>query len=445
MWQPRGVRVGEIEYAKAGDHHIAYREYRGDGLADHEIVMVNGNNFPMESLPDDPLALRALEGLSAFGRLVTFDRRGIGLSDPITDWDTPLREQWADDLAAVISASGCDRPTVFSWETSAVARTCSVSHPELIGRLVLFNPGAPVTHDDSEWIPVFVEAMDQLRAGVRTAGLAGEASPGRAADPAFRGWVDAAGRAGASPRVAERMSAKGYADPPFDNSTVDVPTLVITRSPPSFAVPQEFFRRAAQQIPGAEHAELGAGDFGVMGLGVDDVLAAVSRYLTGEVRLPAPERELVVILFTDLVGSTRRAIAAGDAAWKELLDHHDAVSRREVTRRGGEVVKTTGDGVLALLPSATGAIEAARSVRLGLEDDDLEVRIGVHVGEVDRRADDVSGLAVNITARIMGVAGAGEILVSSLVRDIVDGAECTSVGPRDLKDIDGSWELYAVA
>jgi len=151
-----------------------------------------------------------------------------------------------------------------------------------------------------------------------------------------------------------------------------------------------------------------------------------------------------VILFTDLVGSTRRAAVAGDAVWKRLLDRHDRVSRAEVSRRGGEVVKTTGDGVLALLPSATAAIEAARAIRAHLEDDDLQVRVGVHVGEIDRRGDDVSGLAVNTTARIMSTAEPGQILVSTVVTLTTSAASFASIGPQRLKDIEGTWELHSV-
>ncbi len=406
--------------------------------------MVNGFFFPMESLPDDPIANRLLEGLAGLGRLIVFDRRGIALSDPVTDWETPLREQWADDLAAVIVAAGCDRPAVFSWHFGAVARTSSVRHPELIGRMVLWNPGAPATDDsDSAWRAELVEIQRLL--------LAGEGSEygdafagGRADDPAFREWVDAAGRAGASPSQAARLGEKGFSDPVFDNTTVATPTLVITRVPSDWFVPAEMSERAARQIPGARHVALPPGDGYAFGVGVDDVLAEISRYLTGDIRLPAPERQIAVILFTDLVGSTSRAEATGDAGWKRLLDRHDEVNRTAVGRRGGEVIKTTGDGVLALLPSATAAIEAAQTIRAQLGDQDLEVRVGIHVGEIDRRGSDVSGLAVNVAARIMAEAEPGQILVSEMVRYATAAATFAPLGSRSLKGVDGDRELFVV-
>lgn len=438
------IERSEIKYARAGEHHIAYREYAGDPAGDVEIVMVNGYFFPMESLPDDPIANRLLEGLAGLGRLIVFDRRGIGLSDPVTDWETPTCEQWADDLAAVIAAAGCERPTVFSWIVGAVARTCSVRYPGLIGRLVLWNPTAPVTDDDAGWVAEYAAAQRRQLAGTGPAARGGAIAPGRTDDPIFQDWLAAAGRAGASPSLAARLNKMGLADPPFDNSSVSTPTLVITRLAPGWFVPEEFFERAVRQIPEAQHSALPSGDGFPFGVGVDDVLAEISRYVTGDVRLPPPERQITVIVFTDLVGSTSRAAATGDAEWKRLLDHHDGVNRNAVVRRGGEVIKTTGDGVFALLPSATAAIEAAQAIRKELGEHDLAVRIGIHLGEVDRRGTDVSGLAVNVAARIMGEASAGQILVSDLVTAVAVSPAFEAVGVRTLKGVEGEWNLFAV-
>ena len=406
--------------------------------------MVNGGFFPMESLSADPLASRLMDGLAGLGRLILFDRRGVGLSDPVSDWDSPLREQWADDLASVIAASGCDQPAVFSWNApSPVARTCAIRHPGLIGRLVLLNPSTAINADDRGWVAAFVEGTRRMRRG-EAVDASSVLVPGRHDDPAFRAWFDAAGRAGASPSQADRLSEKGLLDSRFDNSQVTTPTLVITRVPEGYVVPAEFFERTVHQIPAAQHVALSPGDMFPFGVGVDDLIAEISRYLIGEVRLPAPERQMAVILFTDVVGSTRRAESTGDAAWKRLLDRHDDVSRTAVERRGGEVIKSTGDGVLALLPSATAAIEAATALRSQLRDDDLEVRIGIHLGEIDRRGDDVSGLAVNIAARIMASAEPGQILTSALVTQTTSVARLTTLGQRTLKDVAGSWEIFTI-
>jgi class 3 adenylate cyclase len=446
VWQCLAMRWGEVQYAKAGEHHIAYCEIVGDERSELEIAMVNGGFFPMESLADDPVAARFVEGLAGLGRLVMFDRRGIALSDPVSDWETSLLEQWSDDLAAVIAAAGYTRPAVFSWCHHPVARTCAIRHPKLIDRLVLYNPGGSrVIEDDNEWIAEVFGGIQRLRAGDGALNdLRHEIHPSRLHDVAFKAWLDAAGRAGASPTQARRLDEKAFAGPLPDYGEIRVPTIVLTRSPVDYVVPSEFYQRASSEIPGAELVVLPPGDTGIVGLGIDRLLAEISRYFTGEVHLPAPERQLKAIVFTDLVASTRRAVSEGDAAWKTLLDRHDAVSRIEVGSRGGEVVKTTGDGILALMPSTTAAIEASWAIRAELEHDDLQVRIGIHVGEVDRRGDDVSGLAVNTASRIMSIAEAGQILSSTVVTLTTSAAAFASIGPQKLKDIDGTWELHIV-
>jgi len=451
------VRWGEIEYAKAGDHHVAFREVVGDERSGLDIVMVNGFFFPMESLTQDPIAARLVQGLAELGRLVMFDRRGIALSDPITAWEIPLVEQWSEDLAAVIRTASCDRPSVFSWEGAGVARMCAIRHPGLIDRLVLFNPTSEPIESDVGWIEKAAEELSGIQAGTVDLAADGHSqaprqraamwhtwAPSRRSDRDFVAWIDAAGRAGASPAQAGRLT-KVFSESRPDNTLVAAPTLVLTRTHPGFMVPAEHYQRAAVEIPGAELVVLPAGDDALVGHGIDDVLAEISRFLTGRVRVPAPVRQIVAILFTDLVGSTRRAAAAGDAAWKQLLDRHDAASSSEVGRRGGEVIKTTGDGILALLPSATAAIQAARAIRDLLHEDDLQVRVGIHVGEIDRRGTDASGLAVNAAARIMSIADGGTIVVSNVVTQMTDIATFTSIGPTSLKDIDGTWELFTVA
>ena len=439
-----GVKQGEVAYAQAGDHHIAFREYVGDGGGDHEVVMVNGANFPMDSLLDDPVAARLVEGLAALGRLIVFDRRGIALSDPVTDWETPIVEQWADDLAAVIESSGCDRPTVFSWSTVPVARSCSVQYPGLIGRLVLMNPRASFTVADAELRDAMEDRIARLQSG-EDLSPAEDVVPGRRGDPAYRAWSDAAGRAGASPALAARLLHEQLAGPAFDDRRVQLPTLVISRASGG-RIPgmSELYRRVVERIPDIEHVDLGVGDHFPVGADVDDVLAAISRYVTGEVQLPAPQRTLAVIVFTDLVGSTKRAIASGDGAWKRLLDQHDECSRFEVARRGGELIKTTGDGILAVMPSPTGAIDAARAIRSALGPQGLEVRTGIHVGEIDQRGDDVSGAEVHRAARIMAVAPAGGIVVSEVVTRLSTGIAYRTLGPTKLKDFDDACELFEV-
>ena len=179
---------------------------------------------------------------------------------------------------------------------------------------------------------------------------------------------------------------------------------------------------------------------------VDALLAEVAAFVIGERRIPPPRRLLSAVLFTDLVSSTERAAALGDADWKSVLDRHDAVVRAIVGRNGGSVIKTTGDGVLALVPSAGTCLHVAATISHDLAAEGLDVRMGAHVGDVDRRGDDVSGLAVNIASRVMSTAGTGEIVVTAPVVAAVAGQAVAfeSLGARELRGVPGAWELFRV-
>jgi class 3 adenylate cyclase len=441
------VERTEVKYAVAGSHHIAYRVLTGEGDGDREgdrdIVMVSGGSYPMDALPDDPLANRLLEGLASLGRLVVFDRRGIGLSDQITDWDRAPSAQWAEDLAAVIDASGVDAPVVFSWAGQPVARTYALRHPGRIRSLILFNVNTLIEGDEVDPIAF----RDIAAKGLDGPILSEAFFPERWKDPVFREWHDAAGRAGASPGQAARLfEFRPDSWDGIDHAHIDVATFVISRTPPAMPldVPHGYYSRPAQLIRGATLADLGEGSYVPFGAGVDDVLAEVTRFITGEARLPAPERSLAAILFTDVVGSTRRAIEVGDGRWKALLDRHDEASANAIRRHGGELVKSTGDGVLAIFGSTTAAIRSARDITRDLASVDLSVRSGIHVGQVDRRGDDVSGIALNIAARIMSGAQGDQVLVSDVVERVTDDVTFVTAGEHELKDLDGTWHLFEV-
>jgi class 3 adenylate cyclase len=439
------VEIGDVRYARAGDHHIAWRQLVGGQDGEHEIVMVSGGYFPMESLLRDPVAKRLLEGLAALGRLVVFDRRGIALSDPISDWTVPPSEQWAEDLAAVIDASEFDLPVVFSWSQVPVARRYAITHPERLSHLLLFNPSSPAAATDRAWLDAYLRDLRNLQAGEGDR-LMSLVWPGRWRDPGFRDWLAESGRFGASPSEAARFldwATHEYYEPGLDHGLLTTPTMVMTRG--GSVAPEEYLGRAAQLIPGAFHVSLSPGSLMAIGAGVDEILAAITNHLTGQTRLPPPERLLAAILVTDIVASTERAELAGDTTWKNVLDHHDEISRRIVERAGGQVVKFMGDGVLAILPSATSAVRAATDLRERLAEEDLDVRAGIHAGEIDRRGDDVSGLAVHIVARVAAAAGPGQILATDTVARFAEGASFDSIGVRGLKGTTGGWELFELS
>jgi class 3 adenylate cyclase/pimeloyl-ACP methyl ester carboxylesterase len=425
-------------------HHVAYRVT--DRVSERDVVLFTpGGTVPMDFLERDRVGARLVEGLATIGRLVLFDRRGIGFSDPITDWSIPLVEQWAEDLFAVVDAVCVSAPVVVSLgDYWGPARLFAASHPRSVGALVLYEPTGPT------------EAVDLAGAGRDLREREDVTDPAtdwiarvcasRAHDPGFRDWFDAAGRTGASPAVAARL----YDRPPERTvqllaecqRKIEAPTLVLRR-------PENLMGSPARPDPVASEIRLGERvdlpglDYHWLGEDIDSLLAEISRFVLGEARLPRPQRELCAIVFTDLVGSTLHAEIAGDGRWKAILDRHDEVISQEIVRNGGVVVKSMGDGVLATLPSADRALRAAEHIRARLAGDALNTRIGIHVGDVERRADDVAGVGVHIAARVMALAGPGEILVTASVPIAATGAahEFEVVGERELKGVSGTWTI----
>jgi class 3 adenylate cyclase/pimeloyl-ACP methyl ester carboxylesterase len=442
--------VSDVEYARAKDGtHVAYRvlnaEAQSEGSSD--IVMVSGGLFPMELFEDDPGFVRLLEGLRSLGRVVVFDRRGLGLSDPIVDWERPILDQWADDLAAVVEASDSQGGVVFSWDGHGVATRFAARLSSWLRILVLFQP---LAISDDRWDEWATNRSGLLRKNVGGGqdNFLEQIAPSRASDASFRDWYLRAGRAGASPTTAGRIWESVLSSPPGDQplGQIETPTLVLHRKGDAY-VPPEAVVLAASQINGATVVELdGADHFPFLG-DVDAVVAEIASFVVGERRLPPPQRLLAALLFTDLVASTERATSLGDTAWKSVLDRHDKTLRATVGRCGGTVVKTTGDGVLALLPSATAAVRAGERIRDDLAVQGLAVRIGIHVGDIDRRGDDVSGIGVHVASRVLGLASPGEVLVSRTVTDLVAGSgiEFADRGEYQLKGVAGSWQLFAVA
>jgi class 3 adenylate cyclase len=387
----------------------------------------------MEVLPEDRQARRLLEGLAQLGRLVVFDKRGIGMSDPYTEWDRPAIDQWSDDLIAVIEATELDRPLVFAWDLLGVGRHTAARRPDLVGQLVVFNP---VALTDPGLMSDVAERIER-QIHDSESGLDLIAFTSRTDEPGFRDWLERAGRLGASPTTASRLWQEMFATDTSAIGEVTVPTLVLHRV--DSMVPRDSGARLVETIAGAVLVELPGTDLYPISGDVDAVVAELASFATGSVQLPAPERIVAALLFTDLVASTEHAADLGDERWRSLLDHHDAVVRRAVSRFGGRVVKYTGDGVLAVLPSATGALRAAEIIRSECETDGLEMRAGVHVGELDQRGGDVSGLAVNIAARIMSEGGSCEVHVSESVRlaAIGSGAEFDQTRQTELKGVPG--------
>ena len=434
-------------YAKSGDCHIAYL-VAGDGPID--VVWVPTWISQVEHLWEDPGLRSVFERFTQFSRLIMFDRRGSGLSDPMEG--APTLEEQMDDVLAVMDAAGSKRAAVCGLlEGGQMATMFAATHPERTEALVLYATFARSTWAedyDWAWTPEERQAGQEESLAHWGDGLvAGYAAPGRfATDEAFREWAGRLERLAASPRTIRRiMSAIGETDTRSVLPSIRVPTLVMHRSEDSF-LNVKHSRYLAEHIPGARYVELEGGDNLISSGDKEAVVGEIEEFLTGTRQQREPDRVLATVMFTDIVGSTERAAALGDSGWRNVLEDHDKLVRREIDRHRGRAVKSTGDGVLATFDGPARAIRAASSIEEGVERLGIQIRAGLHTGECEVMGEDVGGLAVHIGARVMGEAGPGEVLVSSTVKDLVvgSGIEFEERGSAELKGVPGEWRLFAV-
>jgi class 3 adenylate cyclase len=342
-----------------------------------------------------------------------------------------------------VDASGASDIVLVAWDGFGVGSRYAARHPERVSALVLYEP---IIVEDDEWESWSARRLQSVYANVRgEADILAEVAPSRVADRSFRDWYARAGRLGASPSIAPRIWESVLRAHPRDARLEQIlaPTLVLHRRENRY-VPEEVMALAGERIPHAAIVEVEGGDHFPFVGDVDALVAEIAAFVIGERRVPPPQRLLAAVLFTDLVGSTERAAALGDRDWKSLLDRHDTAVRTLVGRAGGSVIKTTGDGVLALLPSAGISLRVAAAIRRDLAADTLAVRIGVHVGDIDRRGDDVSGLAVHIGSRVMAHGGPGDIVVTASVVAAVAGQAVAfePFGTHTLKGVPDAWQLF---
>jgi len=443
----------ETRYARTPDgDHVAY-QVLGRGPVDL-LCAGYGNVISIDQHDEEPHVRRFEQRLASFSRLIRFDRRGVGLSDRITDGD--VGASVVDDIVAVLDATGTSRASLFAVGGSGLsALRAAARHPDRVRSLVLVNSYARLPWADDYEFGTPWELLDRFIEGVTDVSNEDPVpdvddvrilAPSLGRDNAFRDWWSRAGRQGASPATARILLKAAFQGDVRDQlQVINAPTLIVHRNPSLFVV--EHARYLAAHISDARLVELPGGDHLPFGEGSDAIVDEIEEFLTGSRGGAATERILTTVLFTDIVGSTERATREGDRSWHKLLDSHDAMVRSELHRFGGREVKTTGDGILATFASPTQAIRCASSICAGATRMEMEVRAGLHTGEVEARGDDVSGIAVHLAQRISGQAGAGEVLVSRTVVDLVagSGTAFSERGQHELKGLDGSWLLFAVA
>ncbi len=437
----------EVQYAKATDGiHVAYQVF-GDGSTD--LVIVPGWVSHLELIWEQDEAAAFLRRLGEFCRVVLFDKRGTGLSDPVNH--APPVDERMDDIGAVMEATGTKAAALLGYsEGGPLALAFAATHPEMVPALIAYGSYARVQHDDDYPIGWSGDAAQMLIEGIQKAGVTGESydvvTPSRKGDEEFRRWFSRFARQSASPAMLELYtSANMNLDIRPILGSLRCPLLVLHRTGDNL-VPVEFGRYLAENVPGAKYVELTGGDHWPWFGDTEPVIEEIEEFLTGARHVAQSDRVLATVLFTDIVGSTEQLARLGDRAWSERLNQHDAALRRQVERFRGKVVKHTGDGCLATFDGPARGLQCAKAIQGATNGIGLSVRAGLHTGECEIRGDDVSGLAVHIAARVAALAGADEILVSRTVVDLVAGSglEFADRGERELKGVPGSWKLFAV-
>lgn len=434
------MEIPATRYALSGDTSIAYQVF-GEGELDLLVCM--GPLSHIEVQWEHPLPTRFLSRIGRFARVVMFDRRGSGLSDPVDR--PPTYEQQVEDAIAVLDAAGLDRVAVMAIsEPTRLGTMLAATHPERVDALVLVAPAVRPAVDMRP--EAMARVWDHITADWGTGKSLAVWGPHLVDDPEIVRWWGRLERAAFSPGMAKRAAELvSHSDTSGVLSAVGAPTLVIHRTSDPL-VPQAESHEVADLIPGARFLTLeGQGNLAYMS-DPGPLLDEVSEFLTGNRGADIPETSLVTVLFTDIVESTHLAEQLGDERWGELLETHDDAVRRQIRRFGGREVKNLGDGFMIAfegparaLACARAAIDAARSVG-------VPVRAGVHIGECIRRGTDLGGVAVHVAARISALAGGGEVLCSSIVKDLVIGADLhfDDRGEHQLKGVSGGWRLFSL-
>lgn len=438
-----------VKYVRSEDgRYIAYRTM-GSGDQDYMIVLPSLGTIEMLTVPP---AKRLMRGYTDHSRLISFDRRGAGLSDPV-EVPATLEEQMAD-VTAVLDACSSERVVLEAQaEAAMLAVVYAATHPERVSHLILMHPMARMTAAPGyEWAWADEETRERdfvrpmlARWGTGENGV--DASPIMAAtDPNFKEWWGRWERLSSSPGTMEkRMHLIARMDVREILPRVQAPSLILDR-PAALAMDSRHARYFAEYIPGADLVELPGRDAISFGDGFEAYLEAIERFVTGAVVNRREERALATVLFTDICGSTEIAAERGDRDWRNLLENHDRITRELVGAYGGVAVKSTGDGFLATFDGPARAVRCAAELGERVEGLGIKLRAGLHTGEVEMIGADVGGMAVHIGARIGALGGPGEVLASSTVKDLVvgSGIEFADRGSHSLKGVPGEWKLFAV-
>jgi class 3 adenylate cyclase len=431
--------VPETRYAKVGDLSIAYQVF-GEGPL--TVVLDVWWFNEVDAQWDVPPLARLLGRFASFSRVITFDKRGLGLSDPVQLSELPSLEQWMDDLSAVLTDVGVEKVALVGGNGGALMPMLfAATYPERVGALVLVDAFA-----DSRNVPD--TEIERRLTSFRNWGhgdILRAMAPTAADQPGLLGPWAKYERASVSPGAVVAMMKMVYElDLRPVLSMIRVPTLVLHRRD-ALRIPLSSGQWLADHIPDARLVEIPGVDSFMWAGEQEMIVDEIQEFLTGVRPQAAPDRVLATVLFTDIVGSTELAADVGDRRWRSLLDAHHTTVRGDIARARGRVIETKGDGFVATFDGPARAIACGRDIARDVNRLGIDVRVGLHTGEIELIGDDIGGIAVHIAARIMALAGAGEVLCSSTVRDLVVGSELRfeDRGTRTLRGVPGEWRIYA--
>ena len=443
----------ETRYARNGAVHLAYQVLGGG--PPNLLVVQSGPNSHVDHNWMEPSLARFIRRLASFSRTILYDNRGVGLSDPVPGGAAPTMDEQVDDIRAILDETGCQRAVlVGNLAGCAPALVFAAAHPGRVESLILLGGYARLRAGADYPQGLDQSHIDQLADAVLSTWGTGAdldlIAPTVAADDNFRRWYAQVQRLSASPATAVAMARQWYeVDVRSILPTVSAPTMVIARAGNAMfpLFPTYHSRYLADHIADAKYVEFPDADLLYFVGGADQVLDTIEEFVTGARPLPSPDRFLGTVLFVDVVGSTQLAAEIGDSRFAELLGDFIELLRRQLDRYQGRLVDTAGDGALAVFDSPARAIACAQAVRDGVRALGLQIRAGVHAGEMEHGpAESVRGIAVHTGARVAALAGPGEVLVSRTIRDLIAGApiRLESRGVHRLKGVPGSWEIFAV-
>ena len=437
----RYARTAEGEY-------VAYQVVGNDPI---DVVLSMNGGLAIDLIWDEPLVSTCMLRLASFSRLIVFDQWAFGSSSRVQPSAVPAVQTWMDSFHAVMDAAGSDRAAILAWgESTVAAMMFAATYPERVTSLVLVNPFARYARsDETPWgmprrlIRTYAAAIqDAWGTGEITATIAPSIVH---SEEAKRRWARLE-RLSATPDVlAAMVRAVLESDVTEVLSAIRAPTLVVSRRGDRH-VRHEHGSYVAGRIPDARFVEHAGDDHLLFAGGVDEILDEAQEFVTGFRPVSVLDRVLATVLFTDIVGSTEHATQLGDRAWRELLNRYDDLVAPLLERFRGKLVKGTGDGTLATFDGPARAVECAKAIAGAVGRLGLDIRAGLHTGEVEGRKHDVAGAAVHIAARVMAIAKPQEVLVSSTVKDLVvgSGIEFSERGEHELKGVPGVWKLFAV-